>query len=149
MLIARHPIIGSGKFQWNAGGWFGGSIGSSAWMIVAAGSMLLNNQPLVAMIPALGFAVILIASLLLWSRRDRIYPFTAMMALLGLFALILPLVWILIHVYGSAQSRAAMNWPDSLWSLMPVFALVPALMTWFLILEHTAIGRCSSSLTDY
>ena len=26
---------GTGTFQWNAGGWFGGQIGGTAWMLVA------------------------------------------------------------------------------------------------------------------
>ena len=91
MAQANKPLSGPRRFQWNAGGWFGASLGSSAWMVVTSCFVAVHDQPLLAFIPAVGFTIVLIASLTLWARRNHIYPFTAMMWLLGLIAIVMPL----------------------------------------------------------
>jgi hypothetical protein len=137
----QNSISGPGKFQWNAGGWFGSSLGGSAWMLVTSCFLFAHNQPLVAMIPIVGFIVILFASIVLWSRRDRVFPFSALMAILGLMAFTIPFVWIIIQKYGSFQSKNAMNWPDSTWSTVFVLTLVPAIMMWFVYLERSMAAQ--------
>ena len=141
MHTSTKPVVGTGKFQWNAGGWFGSSFGSSAWMLVVTYYLVANSQSTVAMVPAIGFLVIMIAALLLWSRRDRIYPYAAMMTILGLMAFVIPFVWMVVQNYGSLQSRAAMNWPNSQWSTVFVFVLVPAMMVWFQYVERLAVSQ--------
>jgi hypothetical protein len=106
-------------------------------MIVTSCFLLLNSQPLVATVPAIAFAAVLMMSLLLWARRDRIYPFRAMMALLGLLAITFPIVWKVVQSYGSPQALAAMNWPVSRWPTILVFTVVPAVMIWFIFLERS------------
>ena len=104
------PVNGPGKFQWNAGGWFGASLGSSAWMLVTSCFLVAHNQPLVATIAASGFLAIFFASLVLWRRRDRVHPFHALMAIPGLMAFTLPIVWLFVPTYASAESKNAINW---------------------------------------
>ena len=132
------PVTGPGKFQWNAGGWFGASLGSSAWMLVTSCSLVAHNQPFAATISASGFLAILVASLVLWMRRDRVYPFHALMAILGLMAFTLPMVWLFVQTYASAESKKAMNWPVSQLPTVFVILLVPAIMLWFIYLERLA-----------
>jgi hypothetical protein len=148
MAASRIPLVDPGRFQWNAGGWFGSSLGSSAWMIVTSCLLLLNSQPMLATVPAIAFAIVATASLLLWSRRDRIYPFSAMMALLGLLAIALPLVWIVVQSYGSPSALAAMNWSESRWPTILVVAIVPALMIWFLLLERLGANKDDTTKRD-
>ena len=130
------PVTGPGKFQWNAGGWFGSTLGSSAWMLVTSCFLIAHNQPWIATIAASGFLANLIASLVLWNHRDRVLPFSALMAILGFMAFTLPLVWLFVQTYASAESRNAMNWPASQWSTVFVLILVPAIMIWFTYLER-------------
>ena len=132
------PVIGPGKFQWNAGGWFGSTLGSSAWMLVTSSVLIAHNQPLLATIAASGFFAILGASLMLWIHRDRVLPFPALMAILGFMAFTIPLVWLFVQTYASAESKNAMNWPVSQWSTVFVFIPVPAIMIWFAYLERSA-----------
>jgi hypothetical protein len=84
-------------------------------MIVTACFMVLHDQTTLALIPAVCFAIVLFVSLLLWARRDCIYPFPALMALLGLLAIAVPLVSIVVPSYASSAALAAMNWPASTW----------------------------------
>lgn len=135
--------IGPGRFQWNAGAWFGSLLGSSAWMAVAAVFLLLNEQVLLASVPAVGFATVLMGALLLWSRRDSVFPFPAIMAMLALLAIATPVVWIAVQSLGSPPVLAAMNWPQAGWITIFVAAIVPAIMIWFLVLERSGTPRNS------
>ena len=137
MNASKIPLIGPGRFQWNAGAWFGSSLGSSAWMLVTAGFLLINGQTILASIPTTGFALVLIGSALLWSRRQSIYPFSALMTLLGLLAIVFPFVWCVVQSFGSTSVLSAMNWPESRWITILVFAIVPAGMLWFYVLEKS------------
>jgi hypothetical protein len=142
------PIIGPGKFQWNAGGWFGSTLGCSAWMLVTSSFLIAQNQPWVAAISASGFLATLVASLVLWIHRDRVSPFPALMAILGFMAFTLPLVWLFVQTYASAESENAMNWPVSRWPTVFVFLLVPAIMVWFTYLERLAKTAPSIAPTE-
>jgi hypothetical protein len=143
----KTPVAGPGKFQWNAGGWFGSSLGSSAWMLGTSGCLFACNQQLIAIIPGIGFVAIVLTSIALWNRRNCIYPFSALMTILGLIAFTNPFVWLIVQTLGSAESKSAMNWPASSWSTVFAIAIVPVVMLWFIYLERTAIAR-DSELTQ-
>ena len=148
MTMSSRPLVGPGHFQWNAGGWFGSSLGGSAWMIVTSCFLALHDQPTLAMVPAVGFAIVLFASLLLWARRNRIYPFPAIMGLLGLLAVAIPLVIVVVSSNGSPAALAAMNWPASTWPTVLVCAIAPASMIWFLVLERSATTKPDTMKPD-
>ncbi len=137
MNASKTPIVGPGRFQWNAGAWFGSSLGSSAWMLVTACFLLVSGQVILASIPITGFTLVLIGSTLLWSRRHSIFPFSALMTLMGLLAIAFPLVWCAVQSFGSPSALTAMNWPESRWATILVFAVAPAGMIWSFILEKT------------
>ena len=137
------PVAGAGKFQWNAGGWFGSSLGSSAWMPGTSGCLFAYNQQLIAMIPGIGFIVIVLTSIALWNRRNCIYPFSALMTILGLIAFTNLFVWMIVQTLGSAEFKSAMNWPASSWATVFAIGIVPVIMLWFTYLERTAIARNS------
>jgi len=39
----KTPKAGSGKFQWNTGGWFGSQIGSTLWLLLLGVTILNTN----------------------------------------------------------------------------------------------------------
>jgi hypothetical protein len=137
MTNSRKSLVGKGRIQWNAGGWFGSSLGGSAWMIVAACFLVSHNQQMLALIPATAFLIIFFASFLLWVRRDRIRPFPALMMLLGLLAIVTPLVLIAVATYGSRDVLTAMNWPASKWQTVVGCVLSPGIMAWLFLLERS------------
>ncbi len=141
---SKKPLVGPGHFQWNAGGWFGSSLGSSSWMVITSCFLVLHKQPLIALVPAITFAMTLLVSIFLWTRRDRIYPFTSQLILLGFFAITIPVVWIFVQVNGSPEARAAMNWPVSTWTTFFVVSIVPIVMIWFFVLERIAMNKHAS-----
>lgn len=137
MTTLSKSLIGKGRIQWNAGGWFGSSLGGSAWMIVAACFLVSHNQQTLALVPAAAFVIILLASLLLWVRRDRIRPFPALMMLLGLLAIVTPLVLIAVPIYASRDVLTEMNGPASKWPTVVGCVLSPGIMIWFFFLERS------------
>jgi hypothetical protein len=148
MNASKLPLVGPGRLQWNAGAWFGSSLGSSAWMLVTACFLLVNGQTIPASIPTIGFALVLIGSALLWSRRHSIYPFSALMALLGLFAITFPVVWCVVRSFGTPSALAAMNWPESHWITILLFAIIPTGMIWFLVLEKSRTTGSTKTKPD-
>jgi len=76
--IARQ---GPGRFQWNQGGWFGGQIGCTAWLL-PTGLILLFQKPFIGIIWLTLFAAINGFGCWMWSWRDRLLPFPAIQMLL-------------------------------------------------------------------
>lgn len=145
MIAYNKSLVGPGRFQWNAGGFFGSSLGSSAWMVITSCFLVFHNQPTLALVPAVGFVIVLFTSLILWSRRGCIYPFTALMALQQLLVITIPLVWIAVSTYGSLAALASMNWPTSTWATVLVAAIAPMLMFWLLFLEGSGPPNTKST----
>ena len=138
MTTPNKALVGPRRFQWNAAGWFGSSLGSSAWMLISSCFLAYHNQVGLVLVPVLAFVVVVAASIWLWGRRDRYYPFTAMMVLLGLIAIALPLVWGIVSANASDAAISAMNWPRSIGAFVAVSTIAPILMLWFLFLERSA-----------
>ena len=89
----RTAIIGARKFQWSFGGWFGSSIGGTCWLACSAVALVWRGDHLLATISALSWLAMLAASIWLWSQRNRVAPFRANAIFLGLFSLVMPIVW--------------------------------------------------------
>jgi len=74
---------GSGKFQWNTGGWFGAQIGSTLWLLLL-GMILLNKNVIIGSIILLFFILPNMMGWIIWNERHRIEPYPAIQALLGM-----------------------------------------------------------------
>lgn len=89
-------ILGDGvggeamKLEWNFGGWFGGQLGGTAWILVAA-VLVAFRDPQTGLWVGLMFLVPNLVGTLLWRRRERLSCYTAMQILLpvvGAFGLL-------------------------------------------------------------
>jgi len=83
-------IQGTGGFQWNTGGWFGGQIGSTLWLFIVAYETLPKSASAAAWL-AFCAAAPNILGCLLWQKRDRLRPYPAiqcLIAALGMFTLL-------------------------------------------------------------
>jgi len=69
-------IQGTGGFQWNTGGWFGGQIGSTLWLFIVAYETLPKSASAAAWL-AFCAAAPNILGCLLWQKRDRLRPYPA------------------------------------------------------------------------
>lgn len=134
--IMKRSVVGNGYLQWNAGGWFGGVIGSSAWMPVVAGFLIAGRQTSVAIIPTLCFVAAVALACLLWRKRDHVQPFNALMVMLLLLSVTIPVTWISTSLNASKENLIAMNWPESRGLLICTFLISPMTMLYFFFLER-------------
>lgn len=138
------PRMGAGRFQWNAGGWFGSVVGTTLWMLVVAGFLIANRQWL-AVVPIGCFVIINSIAWVLWSRRGQRDPFSSLMILLASVGVAVPIALATI-ASGTPPLPTQMNWTSSALGIVAVVLLVPAMMAWFYILERRA--RQSLACTD-
>lgn len=125
------PMIGTGRFQWNTGGWFGSQFGCTAWLLVGAASVVAQH----AWVAAWWVVCCALANAVgtgLWLRRDRVPPYPAIQALLGACGAGGLLAVAALHLFGAI--------PDGQHaSLRPAYAVlllgVPAMMGWFALME--------------
>ena len=76
-------------FGWNAGGWFGSVLGSTAWMLIL-GVSVVSEDLAGAVLSIIGFAAANLWGVALWLRRDRLSAYAGlqwmMIGLLVVFA---------------------------------------------------------------
>jgi hypothetical protein len=149
MEITFVPLRGNGHFQWNTAAWFGSVVGSTSWMMVVAGFLLVYHEFGLAAISIGAFLLVNIAGWCMWVGRHQLAPFPALMAILGLLAVTVPLVWFAVSAWASPETLERMNWPSSQTYSIGIPLLVPACMAWFCLLERAAYraqsGQCASS----
>jgi uncharacterized membrane protein YfcA len=71
----------SNQIQWNLGGWLGGQLGGSVWMLVA-GLLSFSEDPIAATTVIVFFALANLIGTMLWRRRERLSPYAAIELLL-------------------------------------------------------------------
>ena len=141
-LNSKQAITGPGRFQWNSGAWFGSSLGCSSWMVPTAILLLYFEQPLLALMPLCGFASILVLVCFLWSKRDRILPFSAHMTQLTFVACIFPIVWFSIQSHISIEAREFARLPQTTWlNALYIITIVPIFMITFSLLEKRGLKQ--------
>jgi hypothetical protein len=118
-------IKGSGNLEWSMYAWWGSAIGATCWMLIVAGFLAFFGQPILSLTPISIFSAINSIAYLLWSRRDRIKPFTAMIALLLSLSVAFPLVWYVVEFNANVNALAAMNWPKSVFARVSVSIIAP------------------------
>jgi hypothetical protein len=121
--------------HWQAGGWFGSQLGSSAWLLVSA-LVVAPHAPASAGVLLGCFAAVNALGCLLWTQRARLDPYLALQLLVaasvlagavatrwlelrGEFALLDPrvgprtmygllaLLWLVLGIVFAAKGRAA------------------------------------------
>ncbi len=71
----------SSQIRWNLGGWLGGQVGGSCWMLVAG--LLSIPADLTTAIAVLGlFAFANLAGWLIWRRRESLSPYKGLQMLI-------------------------------------------------------------------
>ncbi len=90
MSAAKQAIVGPGRFQWNPGGWWGASLGATAWMLVTAGFLVAHDQAGLSPVPIACFLLTNLVAGFLWVRRERLFPFQGLLILLSVLAVAVP-----------------------------------------------------------
>lgn len=126
---SKEPKRGKGSFQWNAGGWFGGQIGGTIWMLLA-GSLVLYQGSWLGAVILLFFLLPNVIGSLMWYRRDHISPYPAVQALMAVVGLFSLLTLAAFDVSGRFPGPGphSQGSPRSLYWIMVIF---PATMIMF------------------
>ncbi len=134
------PRPGDGQLQWNAGAWFGGQFGCTAWLL--PGAVLLAGQaPRLAMAWLGCWLVPNALGLALWLRRDRIRPYPAFLLLLTVAGLGSGIALLSVRLGAPAIGLSLGLRPSDLWTLLTLLA---GLVLWFSLMEHVARRRRTS-----
>lgn len=142
---------GPGNFQWNTGGWFGGQLGGTVWLIVAA-SVFAAGAPRLALALAACWLGANAIGTWLWWRRDRLLPYPAVQLMLVVVGAFSSLALFAIDYSGHLSDfdryyretfphwlyEAFRQEPRWLYAGLLVF---PCLMVAFRYIERTAISR--------
>jgi hypothetical protein len=134
-------LVGPGRFQWNLGGWFGSSIGSTAWMLIVAAFLYVHGQSVLALVPGMAFLIVNAVTVVQWRRRCRLLPFRALMTLLVLLSVVTSVVLLAIERFASPVALAAMHWVESGAGLIPYLLIGPVLIVLFVLLERSSVTK--------
>lgn len=129
-----------GQFQWQMGGWFGGLVGGSAWLIPTAAILAFNGQSTLAWVPLGCCLIVSFVGCALWCLRDRVRPFPALMVILTLFSITTPLAWFAVAANAMPESLASLNWPRTRMIDAMVTLICPAIIVAFCLREYTRGG---------
>ncbi|WP_436715466.1 hypothetical protein U8335_23745 [Roseiconus lacunae] len=121
--------------RWNAGGWFGGAIGSSAWMVIIACFLIGFDQTGLAIVPVICFAITMTAAVMIWYCRARISVASGMLTLIGVLTFTIPITWFSTSLFANDAVRASMNWPSSPIATLLMLFTAPAVGLWMLFVE--------------
>ena len=120
---------GTGAIRWTAGGWFGGQLGGTMWILLA-GSLVLYQGSWLGAVVLLFFLLPNVIGTLMWHRRDRIPPYPALQALVAVLGLFTLLTLVAFDVSGRLAGLGVRSEgsPRSVYWIMLIF---PAAMIMF------------------
>jgi hypothetical protein len=139
-MASRRPMPGPGCYQWNRAAWFGGQIGTTAWLLVGS-AVLAREAREVAVVWLACFLAANAVGSSLWSRRRRLRPFPAIQIGFLVCGLSGVLALVSLHILrpGLRATRPAGVQLRDEPGLIPAFlALVLLLMAHGCLLEWSA-----------
>jgi hypothetical protein len=143
----EQPMSGVGLFQWNRGGWFGGQVGSTAWMLVGA-AVLARQAPQVAVAWLLFFVVANAIGFWLWGRRDRLRPYPAQQALVLVCGISSVLALATLHLLQPGvvvNQIAGVRLQDEPQLILSLLGMLIFMMAHFHLMERSARKQRSTS----
>jgi hypothetical protein len=117
--------------HWNRGGWLGGQIGGSCWMLVA-GLLSIPSDPKAAITVLMLFAMANLAGWLIWRRRESLSPYKGLQMLVPILgATGIAAVYVLdsAGIYESIQIGASVTAWET-YAILGVVVVVLMIMFW-------------------
>ncbi len=120
------------RMRWNLGGWLGGQLGGSCWMLVA-GLLAMPADAQAALIVLGLFLLANLAGWLIWRRRDSLSPYKGLQLLipiLGLTGIVAVHVMDRAGIYESIQVGASVTARETYTILIVVVAVLMVMFWW-------------------
>ena len=121
-----------GRMRWNLGGWLGGQVGGSCWMLVA-GLLALPADSTAAIIVLGLFALANLAGWLIWRRRDTLSPYKGLQILLPTLGLTgIAAVYVLDRagIFESIQTGSSVTAWQTYGILIAVVVILMVMFWW-------------------
>lgn len=128
--------VRSSPFRWNAGGWFGGQLGASLWILLLGFLLWLQGSAVGAAVLACGLAANAVG-VGLWLGRSRLAVYPALQTLLGATGLLALAAFLLVDRWGPTAGSDSPLASTPLWSLL----VYPGLMLAIHLQERAARRR--------
>jgi len=122
----------SARLSWNRGGWLGGQVGGSCWMLVAGLLSIPANSA--AAIAVLGLFVLAnFLGWLVWRRRESLSPYKGLQMLIPILgATGIAAVYVLdsVGIYESIQVGASVTASETVAILIGVVVVLMIMFWW-------------------
>jgi hypothetical protein len=118
--------------RWNLGGWLGGQVGGSCWMLVAGLLATPANLTAAAGVLAL-FALANFAGWLIWRRRDSLSPYKGLQILIPVLGVTgIAAVYVLDRagIYESIQVGSSVNAAETYAIFVGVVVVLMVMLWW-------------------
>ncbi len=124
------------RLEWNLGGWFGGQLGGTLWILVAAVLSAVRDLETGALV-LVTFLIPNIIGTILWRRRDRLSCYIAIQMLLplvGVFSLLA------VYILDSSNQWLAIQSGGSV-SAMSTYGLIILVVALLMLVFYFRFGR--------
>lgn len=95
------PVV----FHWSAGGWFGGQLGGTLWLLIL-GAALAHRDPVAGGACIGAFLLVNLYGLHLWRKRARISAYAGIQRLLAALSLVIVAVMLVLYLRDSNELPA-------------------------------------------
>lgn len=99
---------GPGAFQWDRGGWFGGQVGATLWLVLLGALLFAQGRAVGAEVLVLGLLPNVLG-IALWRRRAEWAPYPAIQALVITSGVCALLAFVRIHAAGGLSSERGLG----------------------------------------
>ena len=136
--IRDNGKIGYEAFHWNAGGWFGSMLGSTAWMVPAEGLLCVRGNWIAAAIVVICFALASTCTIVFWNHQATLNARVAMQSMMLILCGLTTVVFLAFQFLTSAAFLAAIHWTPWAWLLLFIF---PAMAIHFHFIQRSTEKR--------
>ena len=111
-------------FAWNAGAWWGTTLGGTCWMIPFPFILGWHGDWAAAVIVSFCAALAAVAGIVIWQQRSRIKALPALHTMVLILGILTTIILATVSTLASTPSKLALHWSPWVWGLLFLFPLM-------------------------